>query len=135
MEFTEEYLEVLQDLESPAMWLYQQYPGLLDDQVLEAYDALIKTYTRKARGKEPKPVALDSLELRLYEAVEAIAEEWVTACPETGPEEPPLTIHELLNCLKRLRKSVRTWSAEEGPQGYLWFITGGYNSPEYQAFG
>jgi hypothetical protein len=40
------------------------------------------------------------------------------------PVAAPRTIdvETLLRCLKRLRNSVRTWSKQNGPRGYLDFI-------------
>jgi len=126
MDFTEEYEAHLLALESPVMRLYNQMPGLLDDDVLEAYDRLIKDYTRRARGAAPKAVALHLAAARVHTDVGVVCERLLSADRTDADDLPPLTCQELLGCLKKLRKSVRTWSAERGPQGYLSFIAGGF---------
>jgi hypothetical protein len=35
----------------------------------------------------------------------------------------PLTVNEIMACLKRIRKSVETWTRESGRQGYLLYIS------------
>jgi len=46
--------------------------------------------------------------------------------PEGSPPDvsvQPLTLDELIACLKRLRKSIRLWTQAGGRQGYLIYIS------------
>jgi len=38
-------------------------------------------------------------------------------------EIKPITVNELLDCLKRIKKSVQFWTKEGGRQGYLVYIS------------
>jgi hypothetical protein len=38
------------------------------------------------------------------------------------PDVSPISVGEILLCLKRIRKSVSRWSKRGGRQGYLYFI-------------
>jgi hypothetical protein len=38
-------------------------------------------------------------------------------------EIKPITVNELLDCLKRIKKSVQFWTKEGGRQGYLEYIS------------
>ena len=40
--------------------------------------------------------------------------------PSPGPK--PITVDEIILCLKRILKSVKRWNKEGGTQGYLNFI-------------
>jgi hypothetical protein len=41
-----------------------------------------------------------------------------------GPDAATLSVSELMRSLKRLRKSIRLWHKQGGPQGYLTYVRG-----------
>jgi hypothetical protein len=68
----------------------------------------------------PHPTRLRDVEETLHELVFAKTELWLGR-REDGPADP-LTLEEMIGCLKILQKSLRFWSKEKGRQGYLTYI-------------
>ncbi len=129
--FEEEYLDVLQNIEFGIVRIYREQPGLVDWDVLDAIQALIRSYTAEARGRPRPKIRLSDLSQLVFDSVEAICE-W-----RLGREQPlaesgqppdvkiePKTIDEIVACLKRVQKSIRRWNKEGGRQGYLNFVSG-----------
>ncbi len=130
--FTERYQDVLQNLEFGVTRVAKENPDLLDAHVELAYEALISYYRAETRGREPRTPDLDAPIDQVFESVRAMADFRLGRNPlpvtEDGGEElerrlPPLTLDEIIQCLKRLRKSVRFWSKRGGRRGYLTYIS------------
>lgn len=129
--FEEEYEDVLQNIEFAIISVYRENPALLDYEVEKALNALILAYQSEQRGRAPSPVAFTPLGQQVYAAARAMCE-WrlgraalESALLEPMPALPaPLSMDELLACLKRVRKSVQVWNKREGQQGYLRFVAG-----------
>ncbi len=129
MSLKDEYLDVLMNLESNILRAFVASPGLRDADVLDAVEALITSLTREQQGRRPKPAELSLVAEQLHRTLEQVGR-WqlgqaqlpATAhCPMARDRD--LTMAELLYCLKRVRKSIRLWSAADSPQGYLQFLS------------
>lgn len=119
-----EHMDVLQNLEFAVVQVYRANPQLTDFPVTRVYEALIDAYTGEKIGREPRPWNPSPEEVELYEAVRRMCE---TRLGRMGDEAAEMDmavidIEVLINCLKRLRKSVIRWNKRGGPQGYLDFI-------------
>lgn len=124
--FVEEYLDVLQNLETAIVTVYRRRPGLLDYDVDAALETLAKRYAGEAGGRTPPDAPADEARREVHDALMSVCE-WRLGRGEgpPGPGMPgpdPITADEAAACLKRLRKSLKRWNREGGRQGYLRFV-------------
>jgi hypothetical protein len=118
---------VLQNIEFGIISFYRRNPGLNDRAVMRVVEALLDTYNAEALEKKPKPAALGALEQRLLENVCPFCE-WrlgrarLADASELDTPIEPISIDEMILCLKRIRKSVKYWHQKEGSQGYLNYV-------------
>ena len=127
--FEDRYLDVLQNLEFAVVQVARENPDLVDSNVELAIDRLIRYYSAKAKGHEPRTPRLAPMTKKVFESVQTMAElrlgnlELATEDEDAPPIEiPPITIDELIDCLKRIRKSVRFWHKQSGQRGYIEYI-------------
>jgi hypothetical protein len=127
MRVEEEYQDVLQNIEMAIVVLFKDHPGLSDFHVDSALEALGRTYQREKIGGDavlPRP----GLPQDVYKSVRMVCE-WRLGRENMVDEEgqpmsiEPLTVEEIQTCLKRLRKSISTWTKHGGSQGYLKYIS------------
>ena len=127
-DFEEQYLDVLQNIEFGIVRVYHEHDDLVDFEVEQALNGLIREYQADQRGRVFDPPELAPLVREVYESVKYMTE-W-----RLGRETPlkegdvpfelpePLALDEMIACLKRIRKSVRKWNKHGGRRGYLQFI-------------
>jgi hypothetical protein len=120
---TEDHLDVLQNIEFAVVQVWRQHPEATNYTVMRAYEAAIAQYHGQARGLETKAGKLTGLDATVFEAVKRMCEF------RLGREKPaglsdlqPLSLEDLVACLRKLRKSVDHWSKRGGRQAYLEFI-------------
>lgn len=126
----DKYPDVLQNIEMGVVFAFRQHPELADYNVDSALEALIRNYRREGRNRAPQ-VPTSPLTHTVYLQIRHVCEwrlgrEQIFTDEEGNPldmEIEPLTIDEIIVCLKRLRKSVKFWSSEGGRQGYLNYIS------------
>lgn len=124
------YQDVMQNLELAVVQVMREEPELIDAHVEQAFAALIRHYRAEARGYEPRPPRLTSLAEVVFDNVQGMAEMRLgraTLVDETtdAPVALPfstISVDVLIDCLKRLRKSVQFWSGQGGRRGYLRYI-------------
>ena len=129
--FEERYEDVLQNLEFGIVQVYHNHPEMTDWEALAAIEALLRTYRAEAKGRQASPPSLNPLAEEVYDLVETMCEwrlgrEMPFSNKEGEPMELPLkpiTLDELIACLKRIRKSINFWNREGGRQGYLTFVS------------
>ena len=129
MKIEDRYLDVLQNIESSIVSVYQARPELTDWDVEAALEALMQFYRAETRQK---PVDLRQLAGNQAEVLQAarVMCEWrlgrETLLDERDQpitaQTKPITPAEIVACLKRLRKSVQFWTKSGGRQGYLKYI-------------
>ncbi len=127
--FEDQYLDVLHNIESGIMMVYRKEPDLVDFDVENALNALIRLYTAEMQGRTANPAKLNPMAQAVYSAVQAMCE-WRLGRGEVGPAEDgqklpqpePIGADEIVACLKRIRKSVQRWNKEGGRRGYLTFV-------------
>ena len=127
MKFSDDKLDVLQNLEFSVATVWRANPEMSDYCALRAYEAAFQLYRAEARGHVPKAPGLSGLDATTFEAVKAICEFRLgrAGCPEAGPERiPAIPIQLLVDCLRELGKSVERHTKHGGRQGYLTFIDG-----------
>ena len=123
------YFDVLHNIESAIVSVYRVNPDLSDYEVDKALSVLCDSYRAE---QQVKPYLLPAMN-KNTDAVHAIMQtmcDWrlgrdvkfETEGGKSLPEIPPISVDEILVCLKRIRKSVAKWSKRGGRQGYLRFI-------------
>jgi hypothetical protein len=125
----DQYTDVLQNIEFGIVTTYRNNPGMSDPDVMRMLEALIDKYTAEKIGRPPRHFSLSKVEQTLLENVRRMCE-WRLGrstledssenSREMTPE--PITIDEIVLCLKRVLKSVKRWNEEGGRRGYLDFI-------------
>ena len=129
MKIEDEYLDVFHNIEAVVLKTYQENLELSDYDVDKAYAALSTTYRNEMSGKSPmKPGG--NLSILVYEQIAVICNWHLGRSPMLDKKEgkqfftpDPLTTETIILCLKRLRKSVETWTKQGGRQGYLNYIS------------
>lgn len=127
MSFEEEYEDILQNIEFAIIQEYQQDPKLLDYDVADALEALIRAYRAEAGGRTPTELRLEGKPRLVLDAVRAICE-WRLGRSESDAGSlprvtKPISVSEIVDCLKRIEKSVHRWNKQNGRQGYLNFVS------------
>ncbi|MCW7552764.1 hypothetical protein NX722_08935 [Endozoicomonas gorgoniicola] len=125
MDITEEYEDVLQNLEFPIMNYFRRNSALQDTEVKRSLEATIEHYRAEYAKRAPKNMHLSNVEQRIMrridlEAVIAITDHFAY---QFNPENFVKTSEELQKCLKRIIKSVDRWHSLGGQQGYLNFTS------------
>jgi hypothetical protein len=126
MRVEEEYVDVLQNIEFAVVSTYRKHPELVDHDVERVLEAAMDCYKAEKIGRAPREVSLSPAESKLLDAVRGMCE-WRLG-RSSGPAFPdapapaPKTVDEILLCLKRLIKSIKSWNRHGGERGYLDFI-------------
>lgn len=125
-----EHLDVMQNLEFAIASTYRQCPEMTDYAALRAYEGALEVYTAERAGRAPRLPELSDIEETLLGRVREVCE-WLLGRAALGqddgdakpvPPGEPLPLETLILCLKRLVKSVKTWTRRSGRQGYLSFM-------------
>ena len=124
--FGERNLDVLQNIEFGIIQVYRADRSLLDLDVKDAVDALVRHYYAEEEQRKPPAMRLGVRSQRVFESVQAVCEWRLGRAPfpgEAGLPESGVPIAELVECLREIQKSVPRWSQRGGRQGYLNFVS------------
>lgn len=128
LSFEEQYLDVLQNIEMAIVSVYREHNDLLDYDVDRALEILWMEYRNDKEGKTAPAPNLNANARLVYDRVKHICE-WrlgrtmLTTGKKSIPLKlEPISVDEIMDCLKRIRKSVGLWNKRGGRQGYLYFI-------------
>lgn len=123
----ERYFDVLQNIEFAIVQVYRRHPDLADANVDRALEALLRAYNAELKERSTPKVNLSATELEIRDDVRAMCEWRLGRVQppdnETPKEITPITVDEIIICLKRLRSSIKLWTQDGGRQGYLTFIS------------
>lgn len=130
MDVTETHQDILQNIEFAIVTAFDQDQTLLDLEVIDALDALIRRYAAECEHRAPPKVNLSEKASSVY-SLAARTCEWRLGRELLGGDEDTSEIgapevlgtEEILACLKRIRKSVRFWNETAGRQGYLEYVS------------
>jgi hypothetical protein len=125
----EEFEGVLQNLEFGLVQAYQMNDEMTDWEAETAVSSLIRTYTAESRKRKPPNLNLKPLEQDVYDLVEAMSEFHLGRSDMVDDSGnaidipvSPITIRDLILCLKRIRKSIQLWHKRGGRRGYFEFV-------------
>jgi hypothetical protein len=133
MQVEEKYTDVLQNIEASIVSVYEAQPALLDLEVRDALDALIRRYKWEQEARGTPKARLFGRSPRVFDQVARICE-WRLGRGTLNPGESDgseaalpasdsLSVAEVLLCLQRIRSSVQLWNKEGGRQGYLRYVS------------
>ena len=130
-DFEEEYQDVLQNIEFALVQVYRDHDEMTDWEAEQAINGLIRTYTAEERGRSEPNLRLQPLAEEAYERVMAMCE-WRLgrsqllddAGEEVNLPVSSITLSEMVDCLKRIRRSIQMWRKEGGRRGYFDFVGG-----------
>ena len=127
MSFEENYADVLQNIEFAIVSVYRRNNALLDYDVAAALEALIRSYRGEQSGRPTTPPRLDDRPQEVFDAAKELCE-FRLGRGQGDFSEPvdkmkPVTVAEIIDCLKRIEKSVHRWTKQSGRRGYLDFVS------------
>ena len=127
MTFEEDYQDVLQNLEATIIMTWQKNPDLIDAEVETALDWLIRLYDAEIQSRSfSRP--LRGISRQVADSVQSMCEIRLGRSSLTDEEGNAIldidniTLDEMVECLKRIKSSVKFWTKERGRQGYLNFV-------------
>ncbi len=127
--FEEKYEDVLQNIEFSIVQIYRAHPEMTDAEALNAVEATIRFYQAEANKRNPPPLRLSPLAQEAFNSAKAMCE-WRMGRTHVLDEKnqpvdvemTPRTVHEIVACLKRIRRSIEFWNKRGGRQGYLNYV-------------
>ncbi len=126
--FEDQYLDVLQNIEMAILSVYREHRDLVDYDVDKVLNLLWTEYRNEKQGRMVSgPKFGDNAQL-VYDRVKEMCEwrlgrQTIKTDKELMRLKPePISIDEMMACLKRIRKSIELWTKQGGRQGYLYFI-------------
>jgi hypothetical protein len=128
--FEDRYLDILQNIESALIRPYLEDEEMTDFETLNAVNALIRSYTAEMRRRSQPDLKLNPLEQKSYGLARSMCELRLGRTELERDGEPielemrTVTVSEMVDCLKRIRRSVQIWQKEGGRRGYYEFISG-----------
>ncbi len=123
--FVEDHLDVLQNIEFGIVQVSKDDPSLLDLDVKEAIDALVRHYHAEEEQRTPPNMALSSRAEKVFKTVQEFCE-WRlgrgTVAGGTESPESAIPIAGMVKSLREIQKSIPRWNKIGGRKGYLDFI-------------
>ncbi len=125
--FGDDNIDVLQNIEFGIVEAYRADKALLDYDVKDALDALVRHYHAEQEQRTPPALRLGERARHVFDAVQSICEWRLGRAPGPGRAtdhmEPFVAIDDVVGCLRQIQKSVPRWSERGGRQGYLKFVS------------
>ncbi len=128
--FEKKYQDVLQNIESSLISVYRKEPKLMDHGALYVVESLIKIYNAESQGRSAAPPQFQTHEQEAYDDLRATSE-WRLGRQkltdendreiDIGPD--PITLEEMIACLKRIKKSIEFWQKRGGRRAYYDFVS------------
>src|SRR5580698_7082513 len=116
-ELDEKNLDVLQNIEFGIIQVYRADKSLLDFDVKDALDALVRHYQAEEEQRRPPFKRLGERAQRVFSSVQAFCEWRLGRAPFPGDGSLPESskpVAELVACLRKVQKSVPLWSQRGG---------------------
>ena len=127
--FAEKYLDVLQNLEFGIVKTYKRRAMMTDYDVMRIIGALVDGYQAEKIGRPPRYAPATEVEQELMDSVRGMCEWRLGRLSLSnderleGQEQPdPVSVDEIVACLKKILNSVKKWNKSGGRQGYLDFV-------------
>jgi len=110
----DKYFDELFELEFSIIEIFRKNPSLIDLEVLIALDASIVNCKNIQKGYPQKSFNSTEIIQSVYKNIDVTCKNLISS--------GTISIDELLWCLKRIKKSLKSWNKRDGRQGYLNFV-------------
>ena len=129
-EFEDQYLDVLQNIEWALLSLVKDHPELSDHDMLRIIEQALTYYkaSHNIRSQQRgNPViaqsTLTDIRQDIFDRIRSMCEWRLGRLPPPDKQIAcnPITIEELILCLKRIEKSIKFWTKQGGRKGYINF--------------
>ena len=125
----DKFLDVLQNIEFAIVGVYKLHPDMVDYDAQDAVSALLRVYQSELRKSAPPTLKLSPLAQETFEQLKSMCD-WRLgrAKPEGfnrqkfGSHITPIALADMVDCLKRIRRSIEMWNKEGGRRGYYEFV-------------
>lgn len=119
------HTDILQNIEFGIIQVYRADKSVIDIDVKDAIDALVRHYHAEEEQRTPPVRRLGDRAQRVFASAQAACE-WrlgrALGPDGTEVEESTVPAPIIVECLRRIQKSIPLWSQRGGRQGYLNFI-------------
>jgi len=119
-DFDQEYFDVLRSIETAIYTEYTQNDALTDHQVNKVIDALQRQFNAEIRQKRAPNLKFNASDRALYTRLHDVCKLHLGRDINI-PIDSPLELDEMINCLKRISRSVGQMGGH-GRQGYVDFL-------------
>ena len=125
-QFNEDNLDLLQNIEFIIVKVFRADPTLLDMDVKDAVDGLVRHYHAEEEQRTfPNQRLADRAE-RVFRALQELCEFRLGRAPlpglnEKSKAEVPIAV--LVKGLREIQKSIPRWTKQGGRKGYLEFVS------------
>jgi hypothetical protein len=127
--FQEQYMDILQNIESALVSVYRQHEDMSDYNADKAVEALIRLYRAEETGHPAPAPRFQPIDQAAYDQVKRVCE-WRLGREKFLDEKGRavnmdlrlLSLEEIIACLKKVQKSIRYWQKEGGRRGYFFFV-------------
>ena len=123
-EFEDQYMDVLQNIEWALLSLVKDHPELSDHDMLRIIEQALTYYKSQQRGNPAIAQSkLTDIRQDIFERILSMCEWRLGRLPPPDKQIAcnPITIEELILCLKRIEKSIKFWTKQGGRKGYINF--------------
>lgn len=123
MDVTEQYSDVLFNIESRIFTHYLASETLSDSDTLKVLAQLTRYYNGLRKGRTPSEPKVSDALTPLLNSVKSICD--VHCMPEeTEPQAPrQVSFDVMVACLRRIERSVKMWKQQGGRRGYFEYMT------------
>src|SRR5207249_10968068 len=99
--------------------VYKAHADMTDYDAQAAVNALLRAYQAEARKSAPSAIKLSPLAQEAFDSVRAMCEWRLGRAQSTGLfgrlrglGVEPLSLEDMIDCLKRIRRSIERWNRE-----------------------
>ena len=129
MQWKDEDLCALRELEAVMVELWREHTDMTDYVARRAYESAFQIYRALNRGHQPKPASAQGTDADALKHIRVVCERLLADGPVPVKNNPrgntaPVPIAKLVEYLRELERSVGRHTALGGRQGYLNFVRG-----------
>lgn len=116
-------LDVLQNIEVGIIQVYRADASVLDVDAQNAIDALVRHYRAEEEQSGQHTHRLGEKARTVFDSVQGMCEWRLGRVFDTDfPKVDPISVAELVTCLRGIQTSIPRWTRQGGKRGYLDFV-------------
>ncbi len=130
MSFEDDHLDFLQKIELAIVEIDRVSADLIDAEVQNGIEALIRVYGAEAQGKSGISLKVKGISAEVADRVRSACELGLGRTTSDAEiiqvidqKIATKTLTEVVDCLKRIQSSIKFWNKKDGRKGYLTFVS------------